>query len=118
MIRRERVTATLDGEFVVFLIGMRINKPLIVHRWLPVVKAMSRMLNELHRQPGLAGRRVWYARVGVRSAGCEQGRAVSIAFERVTIVRARQALPGAHASFDEPSTDNCIHLRRPTQLPA
>lgn len=53
MVRRERVTATLDGEFVVFLIGMRINRPLMVHRWLPVVTAMGRMLTELHRQPDL-----------------------------------------------------------------
>ena len=28
MIDRERLTATIEGEFVVFLIGMRINNPL------------------------------------------------------------------------------------------
>ena len=28
MIRNERLTASLDGDFVVFLIGLRINKPL------------------------------------------------------------------------------------------
>ena len=36
MLIRERVTAELPGEFVVFLIGMRINNPLLVHKWLPV----------------------------------------------------------------------------------
>lgn len=41
-----------DGEpFVVFLIGMRINKPWKVHRWLPVARAMGRMLQELESTP-------------------------------------------------------------------
>ena len=43
-----RMTAELDGEFVVFLIGMRINKPWKVHKWLPVFLAMPRMLKELY----------------------------------------------------------------------
>ena len=46
MIRNERLTASLDGDFVVFLIGLRINKPLHIHKWLPVVQAMPRMLTE------------------------------------------------------------------------
>ena len=46
--------ATLDGEFVVFLIGMRINNPLLVHRWAPVAAAMPRMLKELVNKPELA----------------------------------------------------------------
>jgi hypothetical protein len=37
----------MDGEFVVFLIGMRINKIWKVHKWLPVFLAMPRMLKEL-----------------------------------------------------------------------
>ena len=53
MIRAERLAATLDGEFVVFLIGMRINKPLLVHRWWPVAAAMPRMLKELYGRPEL-----------------------------------------------------------------
>ena len=53
MIHRERLTATLDGDFVVFLIGMRINKPWLVHKWLPVTQAMPRMIKELSRQPEL-----------------------------------------------------------------
>ena len=32
----KRVTAEIEGDFVVFLIGMRINKPWKVHKWLPV----------------------------------------------------------------------------------
>ena len=38
-----RVTATLDGTFCVFLIGMRFNKPWKIHQWLPVFIAMPRM---------------------------------------------------------------------------
>jgi hypothetical protein len=44
---RARVTAQCDEPFVVFLIGMRINKPWKVHKWLPVAAAMGRMIREL-----------------------------------------------------------------------
>ena len=43
----KRMTAEIDGDFVVFLIGMRINKPWKIHKWLPVVLAMNPMLKEL-----------------------------------------------------------------------
>ena len=48
---RERVTAQCDEPFVVFLIGMRINKPWKVHKWLPVAMAMGRMIRELSTRP-------------------------------------------------------------------
>ena len=47
-----RYTGSIDGDFVVFLIGMRINRPLKVHRWLPVFVAMPRMIRELEADPG------------------------------------------------------------------
>jgi hypothetical protein len=52
-----RMTASLDGEFVVFLIGMRVNKWWKVHRWFPVAMAMGPMLAELSKNPesGLLG---------------------------------------------------------------
>ena len=52
-----RMTANIEGEFVVFLIGMRINKPWKLHKWLPVLLAMPRMLRELKANPasGLLG---------------------------------------------------------------
>jgi len=64
MVRPERLTATLDGKFVVFLIGMRINQPLRVHKWLPVARAMPRMLRELYRQPelGFLHAEMWFSR--------------------------------------------------------
>ena len=43
----ERMAAHTDEEFVVFLIGMRINKFWKFHRWIPVALAMGRMLKEL-----------------------------------------------------------------------
>lgn len=46
-----RVTARIEGDFVVFLIGMRINKPWKVHKWLPVFRAMPAMIRELERRP-------------------------------------------------------------------
>jgi len=47
----KRVTAKIEGDFVIFLIGMRINKPWKVHKWLPVARAMPRMIAELERRP-------------------------------------------------------------------
>lgn len=47
----ERRTAAAAEPFVVFLIGMRINKPLKIHRWLPVAKAMGNMIAELQTCP-------------------------------------------------------------------
>jgi Domain of unknown function (DUF4188) len=67
MIRTERLTASMQGEFVVFLIGMRINQPLRVHKWLPVVRAMPRMITELYRQPelGFVHAEMWFARTTI-----------------------------------------------------
>jgi hypothetical protein len=47
----ERMTVEIEGDFVVFVIGVRINKPWKVAKWLPVVLAMPRMLKELARRP-------------------------------------------------------------------
>jgi hypothetical protein len=49
----ERVCAEVDGEVVVFLIGMRINKLWKFWKWLPVAGAMPRMLKELAANPDL-----------------------------------------------------------------
>lgn len=47
----ERMTATLDGDFVVFLIGLRVNKPWKIHKWWPAAMAMPKMIKELEAQP-------------------------------------------------------------------
>jgi hypothetical protein len=56
-----RVTARFDGEVVVFLIGMRINRLWKIHKWLPVARAMPQMLRELTADPesGLLGFESW-----------------------------------------------------------
>ncbi len=58
------MTATMDGEFCVFLIGMRMNRLWKVHKWLPVARAMNRMLRELHqhRELGFLGHEAWFGR--------------------------------------------------------
>ena len=48
-----RVCADIEGDFVVFLIGMRVNKPWKIWAWWPVAAAMPRMLIELARKPEL-----------------------------------------------------------------
>lgn len=48
-----RYTAQSDEAFVVFLIGMRINKLWAVPSWMRVAAAMPRMLAELKRNPDL-----------------------------------------------------------------
>jgi len=48
-----RYTAQTDQPFVVFLIGMRINRLLAVPSWTRVAQAMPRMIAELKRQPEL-----------------------------------------------------------------
>ena len=46
-----RMMGQLDGDFVVFLIGMRINKWWKFNKWVPVAAAMPRMLKELQAHP-------------------------------------------------------------------
>ena len=57
----ERMTAELDGEVIVFLIGMRINRGWKLHKWLPIARAMPRMLRELEATPntGFLGFHTW-----------------------------------------------------------
>jgi hypothetical protein len=59
-----RWTARAEGPFVVFIIGMRINSIWRVHRWFPLIRAMTRMLTELYRQPelGFMGGKTWFGR--------------------------------------------------------
>lgn len=49
----ERMIPVIEGDFVVFLIGVRINKPWKVHKWWPVVAAMPQMIRELEADPEL-----------------------------------------------------------------
>src|SRR6185369_8935679 len=67
MINAERLTANLEGDFAVFLIGMRINKPWKIGKWWPVDQAMPRMLRELAARPesGLLAGEMWFGRTTI-----------------------------------------------------
>lgn len=67
MIKSARLTAHLEGKFVVFLIGMRINRLWKIHKWLPVTLAMPRMIKELLSQPdsGLLSYELWFGRTTI-----------------------------------------------------
>lgn len=66
-IRAGRWTAQFDEPYVVFIIGMRINRLWKVHRWLPIMLAMTRMLRELYPRPelGFLGGQSWFGRTVV-----------------------------------------------------
>jgi len=67
MIFTDRLTAHLEGEFALFLIGMRINRAWKIHQWLPVALAMPRMIKELQSKPdaGLLGYEMWFGRTTI-----------------------------------------------------
>ena len=95
----KRVTAKIEGDFVVFLIGMRINKFWKPWKWLPVMVAMPRMLQELEGRPesGFLGRAAglgdWAARVEAAAGrdGLEAGHHAGDGAETAVAVEAGQA---------------------------
>jgi len=64
MIHAARMTAAVYGDVVLFLIVMRLNKPWAIHKWLPVARAMPRMLRELYQNPalGFMSHEMWFSR--------------------------------------------------------
>jgi len=102
-IRAERVTAEVEDEVVVFLIGMRINKLWKPHKWLPVARAMGRMLKELEADAD-AGL------LGVESFGVTNGVLVQYwrSFEHLesyAVDKAREHAP-AWAAFNKAVASN------------
>ena len=59
-VHRGRYTAEMPEDFVVFLIGMRLNCPWKVHKWLPILRAMPQMLRWLAQHPE-AGLLKWHS---------------------------------------------------------
>ena len=49
----QRIAAQIEGDFVVFLIGARVNKWWKLHQFIPVARAMGGMIEELHQHPEL-----------------------------------------------------------------
>jgi hypothetical protein len=61
---KDRVTATRDDSFCLFLIGMRINKFWKIHKWLPIFFQMPKMMKELEsdKSLGYLGGESWFGR--------------------------------------------------------
>src|ERR1700709_2069305 len=61
-----RMTAAIEGDSVAFMIGLRVNKPWKLHKWLPVARAMAPMLRILSRREelGLLGMHTWVGPTG------------------------------------------------------
>lgn len=66
-VHRGRYTAQIDGDFVVFMIGMRFNKPWKVRSWWPVFSTMPKLIRELEQHPqlGCLGGQQWVGRTTV-----------------------------------------------------
>ena len=62
-----RYTAQTDGPFVVFIIGMRINKFFAFRKWIPTARAMGPMIRTLYQHPekGFLGAQVFFNLRGV-----------------------------------------------------
>lgn len=114
MIHRERMTAKLDGEFVIFLIGMRINAPLKVHKWLPVATAMPKMIKELQAQPdlGFMHAEMWFARTTIM---VQYWRSLD---QLLAYAKNRQAthLPAWHAFNKAVGTDGTVGIWHETYI--
>ena len=62
-----RYSAQIEGDFVVFLIGARINSLLKVHTFLPVGRAMTRMQQEVLADPEMGCLHIenWFGRTSL-----------------------------------------------------
>jgi hypothetical protein len=66
-----RYTTQIEGDFVVFIIGARVNRLLMPQKWMPVFSAMPKMLKELAEKPEL-GMMYAYNMVGWRTVSLVQ----------------------------------------------
>lgn len=62
----ERLTDGHEGDIVVFLIGMTVNKPWRPDLWGPVFTAMPPMIAELERNAATRGTDQWWGYLGSR----------------------------------------------------
>jgi len=63
----QRMMSAAEGDVVVFLIGMRVNRWWKPWQWLRTALAMPRMLRELEAHPelGLLGSEAWFGRTTI-----------------------------------------------------
>jgi hypothetical protein len=62
-----RYTADIEGPFVVFIIGMRVNRFFAFRKWVPTAMAMGPMLKTLFQHPekGFLGAETYFSLRGV-----------------------------------------------------
>lgn len=60
-IYKHRIVPAAETPFVVFMFGVRINKPLQIHKWWPVKSALKHMLRDLESKSdtGFLGYEYW-----------------------------------------------------------
>ena len=63
-----RMTADIEGDFVVFLIGMRFNKPWKLHKWWAVVRRDARACSRCSTSGPSSGSSATSCRVHGRAA--------------------------------------------------
>ncbi|MFW5900448.1 MAG: DUF4188 domain-containing protein [Halodesulfurarchaeum sp.] len=61
-----RVAAELEGDFVVFRIGMRVHRLWKVRKWFPIFRGMPKMLDELESDPD-SGLLAYDSNLGIRN---------------------------------------------------
>ena len=61
------MTAEANDDFVVFMIGMRVNHLWKIHKWLSPSLAMAKMLRELYENPelGFISHEQWFGRTSI-----------------------------------------------------
>ena len=60
---QQRSIAKIEGDFAVFRVGMHIHHLWKVHKWVPVFRNMTKIINELEAEDsGLLG---WEGKLGV-----------------------------------------------------
>ena len=66
-INEGRMFAKADDDFVVFMIGMRINSFWKIHKWFPVAIAMPKMIKELYKNKeyGFLSTEAWFGRTTI-----------------------------------------------------
>ena len=89
-----RMTAEIEGDFVVFLIGVRINKPWQIHKWLPVFMAMTPMLKELEKHP-----EAWRPAAATSASGTKPIRCARVSTRRSTAACRPSVLAARPNSF-------------------
>jgi Monooxygenase af470-like len=63
----KRMFAKMEGDFVVFMIGMRTNSFHKINKWWPVAMSMPKMLKELYSKKdyGFLSAEAWFGRTTI-----------------------------------------------------